>query len=286
MVIAETIEHARSFAEQSRRAGKSVGVVPTMGALHDGHWSLVDRAVAECDVTVVTIFVNPLQFGAGEDLDAYPRTGEADVEGCRRRGVSLVFCPTVGEMYGGPVLTAVQVRHVTERLCGAFRPGHFDGVCTVVCKLFNIIRPHRAYFGEKDYQQMMAVRRMVDDLSMGVDIVGCPIVRESDGLALSSRNRYLSAVQREQAPVIHMSLADAAAAVAQGESDAQRIAGRARARILRGGADAVDYVAVVDVESLEELERVEGPARICVAARFGATRLIDNVAVDGTPPGK
>ena len=285
MVVGETIAQARAFLDEARRSGKSIGFVATMGALHDGHWSLVDRALAESEVSVVSIFVNPLQFGAGEDLGKYPRMRQADLDGCQRRNVSLVFCPAVEEMYEHPVLTDVHVKRLSKPLCGPFRQGHFDGVCTVVCKLFNIIQPQLTYFGEKDYQQLIVVRRMVRDLSMPVEVVACPIVRESDGLALSSRNAYLSPEQRRQAPVIYAALADAVGSVAEEQRDATEITAQIRSRILRGGADAVDYVSVVDANTLEELRWIERRARMCAAARFGGTRLIDNVAVDGSAPG-
>lgn len=281
LVLAETISDVRGCIHDARRRGASIGFVPTMGALHEGHWSLIERARGESDVTVVSIFVNPLQFSAGEDFDEYPRTRDADLAGCAERGVDIVFCPSIAEMYGQETLTGVHVRFLSEPLCGRFRPGHFDGVCTVVCKLFNVVAPDKAYFGEKDYQQLVVVRRMVQNLSIPVEVIACPTVRERDGLALSSRNANLSPATRARASVMYEALAEAARAVAEGERDAAALAEGVTARIEKGGAVAIDYVSVVDPETLEAMGRIDRPARICAAARFDHVRLIDNVFVDG-----
>ena len=282
MEVAETVAQVRNWLTPVRRAGRSVGFVPTMGALHDGHWSLVDRARRETDAVAVSIFVNPLQFGPREDFRQYPRPREADLAGCRSRGVGLVFYPAVVEMYPDPSRTRVQMEQLGAVLCGRSRPGHFDGVCTVVCKLFNIVQADKAYFGEKDYQQLVIIRQMVRDLNMPVEIVACPTVREADGLALSSRNTYLPADQRRRAVAISAALREAAAGVAAGERDASRVIAAISSRIQDAGAASVDYVSVVHPDTLEDLPVIGRPARICVAARFGTTRLIDNIAA--VPP--
>ena len=284
MRVEKTIRSARMWSEDARHDGNVLGLVPTMGAMHDGHFALIDRARRECDRVAVSIFINPLQFAAGEDFDQYPRRMEGDLNACRHRGVDLVFCPTVDEMY-----PARQVVHVTpgalaDRLCGRHRPGHFDGVCTAVAKLFQIIPAHRAYFGEKDYQQLVIIRQMARDLNIPVEIVACPTVRELDGLALSSRNQYLSREDRRRAVCIYEALTDARDAIASGKVHAAEIKARITDRLRAGGAEQVDYVELVDPVSLDSLDRVNGAVRICVAVRFGGTRLIDNIAVDAPPP--
>ncbi len=280
MKVVEKINDLDRALAAARREEKTIGFVPTMGALHAGHGSLIDKARTQCDIVVVSIFVNPLQFGPGEDLEKYPRTRQADLDECEKRGVDYVFIPEVAEMYSRAVLTNIHVAEISEPLCGKSRPGHFDGVCTVVCKLFNIVRPNRAYFGEKDYQQLVIIKRMVSDLSMPVEIVGCEIVREPDGLALSSRNSYLSTTQRRQAPVIQESLKSAADRIRQGDTETESLIRQISRQISEGGADSIEYVSIVDAESLADLEHVDRPARIAVAARFGQTRLIDNLGVD------
>ncbi|HRX85674.1 MAG TPA: pantoate--beta-alanine ligase [Phycisphaerae bacterium] len=280
MLLAETIADVRTELAELRRSGARVGLVPTMGALHAGHWSLVERCVRECGVAVVSLFVNPLQFGPQEDLARYPQTHAEDRAGCRQRGVALLFSPSAEEMYGGGVLTRIRVAELGEVLCGATRPGHFDGVCTVVCKLFNIVQPDVAYFGEKDFQQLVVIRRMVRDLSLQVEIVGCPIVRAEDGLALSSRNAYLSADERRRAPAIHEALQHAQTRVRAGERDARTITAEVE-RLLRNKVDVIEYVALVDTAALTPVDTLRGPARLCAAVRLGSARLIDNVAVDG-----
>ncbi|CAA9247393.1 MAG: Pantoate--beta-alanine ligase [uncultured Acidimicrobiales bacterium] len=256
----ESIEGFRKVLDEERRAGRTVGLVPTMGFLHDGHASLMRRAAAECDVVAATIFVNPLQFAVSEDLSSYPRDLAADQRLAEAAGVTWLFAPPVEEMYPGDVHTTVTVAGESEGLEGEIRPTHFAGVATVVAKLCNIAGPCRAYFGEKDWQQLQVVRRMVADLSMPVEVVGCPIVREPDGLALSSRNAYLSAAERRAATVLH--------------------------RALRAGADAADPVEamrrVVAAEPLAELDYAEmRDGRLLVAARLGTTRLLDNLAWEG-----
>jgi pantoate--beta-alanine ligase len=286
MDVVETVAEVRELVGQARAAGRSIGFVPTMGALHAGHRSLVQAARKACDYLVVSIFVNPAQFGPNEDYDRYPKTPEADLEACRVDGADLVFQPAVGEMYPGPRLTTVHVAGLTEGLCGASRPGHFDGVTTVVAKLFNIVTPDLAYFGDKDYQQLQVIRRMVRDLDLPVEIVAGPTVREPDGLAMSSRNQYLTDAERKQATVLYRSRCEAADAVSAGRTDAQALAAGIEEELKQSGPVTIDYVRIVDPESLEELGQVSGPARICLAVRIGQCRLIDNLAVEGTPPGR
>ena len=273
-----TIGAVRDELERARAGGETVGLVPTMGYLHEGHLSLMRRAVADCGTTVATLFVNPLQFGPGEDLDAYPRDFERDSALVAGVGVDLLFAPVVEEMYPRPVLTAVTVAELSDRLEGASRPGHFAGVATVVAKLFNIAGRCRAYFGEKDFQQLTVVRRMAADLDFPVEVVGCPTVREPDGLALSSRNAYLSAEERAAAPVLHRALVAGAAAVERGERDPDAVRRVMHDMVSVEPLAALDYVDVVDATSLAALDEVAGEVRLLGAARFGRARLIDNVA--------
>jgi pantoate--beta-alanine ligase len=286
MDVVEAIAEVRELVGQARAAGHSIGFVPTMGALHAGHRSLVQAARKACDYLVVSIFVNPAQFGPNEDYERYPKTPEADLEACRVDGADLVFQPAVGEMYPGPRLTTVHVAGLTEGLCGPSRPGHFDGVTTVVAKLFNMVTPDLAYFGDKDYQQLQVIRRMVHDLDLPVEIVAGPTVREPDGLAMSSRNQYLTEAERKQATVLYRSMCHAADAVSAGRTDAQALVAGIEEELKQSGPVTIDYVRIVDPESLEELGQVSGPARICLAARIGQCRLIDNLAVEGTSPGR
>lgn len=280
--IAETRKHITA----ARREGLTVGFVPTMGALHEGHRSLIRAAREECDLVVVSIFVNPTQFGPQEDFSRYPRPLEDDLAACREEGVDLVFHPTVEEMYpeaaatdGG--LTTVEVRKLAGTLCGRTRPGHFPGVCTVVTKLLNIVQPDRAYFGRKDYQQAVIIRRMVADLNIPTDIVFCPIVREADGLALSSRNAYLSEEHRRQAVALHGALQKAAALIRSRHPQAGEVLAGCLEHLCNHAPDGeVDYVQIVDPESLEDLERTDRPVVIALAVRFEGARLIDNILVD------
>jgi pantoate--beta-alanine ligase len=265
--------------DEARRAGRTVGLVPTMGYLHEGHRSLVARSVAERDVTAVTIFVNPLQFGAGEDLDAYPRELERDLRICEQTGADLVLAPTVDEMYPQPMLTTVTVAELAGSMEGASRPTHFAGVATVVAKLFNLAGPCHAYFGEKDYQQLAIVRRMVVDLSFPVEVVGCPIVRDVDGVALSSRNVYLTPDERAAAPVLHRALQAGAGAVGAGERGAD-VVRRLMAEVISAEPLAhLDYAEVVEAASLRRVDPLRGELRLLVAARFGRPRLLDNLGV-------
>jgi len=275
-----TIADLRAHLEPQRRAGRRIGFVPTMGALHEGHLSLIRAARADCDEVVVSIFVNPTQFGPGEDYARYPRDEAADLAACRAEGVDVVFCPTVEQMYPPGDATRVVVARLTEVLCGPCRPGHFDGVTTVVAKLFNIVQPHRAYFGQKDAQQAVVIRRMTQDLCWPIEIVVCPTVREPDGLALSSRNAYLSADQRRQACCLYRSLEWARSEVEAGRRDAEALVAGMRRRIEEAGPCTIDYIQVVDAETLEPRSVVEGRCLIALAVRIGPARLIDNIIVE------
>lgn len=282
MDLFHEIGETRNAVKVLQHRGKTVGLVPTMGALHEGHLSLIRTARAQCSDVAVTIFVNPLQFGPNEDLDAYPRTMEADLAACEAEGVSLVFAPTVETMYPENATTTVHVDGLTTGLCGAHRPGHFDGVTTVVAKLFEILPADRAFFGEKDYQQLVVIKRMVSDLNMSIEIVACPTLREDDGMALSSRNRYLSPEHRAQAGAISRALFDAEEQVRNGLIDATRVVETVRSTIQHAGPCAIDYVELVNATTLVPLSRIDPPARLCVAVRIGGCRLIDNIAI-GAP---
>jgi len=263
-----------------RGAGKRLGFVPTMGALHEGHLALVRRARQETDVSVVSIFVNPAQFGPGEDYRSYPRDFERDSEFLRREGVDLLFAPPVEEIYPAGFQTYATVEPVGAPLEGEARPGHFRGVATVVLKLFNIVQPHRAYFGQKDAQQCAVVRQLVRDLNLGVEIVVCPIVREPDGLAMSSRNAYLDPDERQAARVLYESLCRARELMQGGERRAEVIAGEICRLIAQEPQARLDYVAVVDADTFEPVERIGGRLVIPLAVRVGRARLLDNLLVE------
>ena len=287
MDVLETVAGCRAALDRARAAGRVVGLVPTMGALHDGHASLLDRARAECDVVVVSIFVNPLQFGDPEDIAHYPRTLESDLFTCAASGADVVFVPSVGEMYPSwPAApsTTVSVSGVSEGWEGASRPGHFDGVATVVAKLFTIAGPCRAYFGLKDFQQLAVVRRMALELSLPVEVIGCPIVREADGLALSSRNVRLSATERRAATVLSRALAAGRDAVANGERSGAALTRAMRAEVADEPLVELDYAVVVDADTLQEAATVVEPSamRLLIAAQVGPVRLIDNSAALAT----
>jgi pantoate--beta-alanine ligase len=275
--VIETLEELTRTLEKERATGRQVGLVPTMGALHTGHLALVDRARGECDTVVMTIFVNPLQFDAREDLVSYPRDHARDIELGRRSGVDHVFLPPEQEMYPGPVLTSVRVSALTERLEGEVRPGHFEGVATVVAKLFAAAGRCRAYFGEKDYQQLLVVRRMAADLSFPVEVIGCETVRERDGVALSSRNARLTLEQRAAAPVLHRALQAGRAAIDAGERSSERVAATMTAVMTAEPLAQLDYAAAVDASDLAVPATLSGDVRLLVAAHFGSTRLIDNL---------
>lgn len=279
MKVLTTIAETRAALDEVRRAGGTVGLVPTMGYLHDGHLSLMAAARADNDLVAATIFVNPLQFAPGEDLDAYPRDPEGDRAKAQGAGVDVLFTPDHAEMYPEPVLTTVAVAGLSSSMEGASRPTHFAGVATVVAKLFAIAGPCRAYFGEKDFQQLAVVRRMAADLSLPVEVVGCPIVREPGGLALSSRNVYLDPEEREAATVLHRALLNGVAAAAAGERDADALRTLVAEVIAAEPRAALDYVALVDPATLApaEGELAPGVYRLLTAAQVGRPRLLDNV---------
>jgi pantoate--beta-alanine ligase len=279
-VVVATVAELRSTLDPHRGAGRTVGFVPTMGYLHRGHASLMERAAAETDVVVASIFVNPLQFAPTEDLDAYPRDLDHDRAVARASGVEVLFVPAVDEMYPGEqVRTTVSVAELSQRWEGASRPAHFDGVTTVVAKLFNIVGPCRAYFGEKDFQQLAIVGQMVADLSIPVEVVGCPIVREPDGLAMSSRNVYLEGDDRAAATVLRRALERGRRAVLDGEADPVVVGERMAAVVAAEPRAELDYAAAVDPRTLAVPPRLGAETRLIIAARVGPTRLIDNCAV-------
>ena len=282
MMVLDTIEALRQQLAIHRSAHERIGIVPTMGYLHDGHLSLVYQARQECDVVVLSIFVNPRQFGPQEDLDRYPRDRMRDICLSRKAGVDIVFIPTVDEMYPTGFQSEVRVDGLTEKLCGESRPGHFNGVTTIVAKLFNIVGPERAYFGSKDYQQAIIVKKMVEDLNMPITIVSCPIIREKDGLAMSSRNSFLSSEERQTALVLSRSLQLAATCVAEGERDGKRLQSTVSAYISAYSNTHIDYVAVCDPDSLQAVETLSGDILVALAVRVGKTRLIDNTLVTVT----
>lgn len=277
--VVKTIDEVRKYVKSWRREGLSVGLVPTMGFLHEGHRSLIDRAVSENDRAVVSDFVNPTQFGPGEDLEAYPRDLARDAALCEEAGAALIFNPEPEEMYRG-ALTTVSVDKLTKVLCGKSRPVHFDGVCTVVSKLFNIVTPDRAYFGQKDAQQLCVVRKMVKDLNFDIEVIGCPIVREADGLAKSSRNTYLSPEERKAALCLSRALSAGRAAVDSGESSAGAVKAIVRAEIEKEPLARIDYVEAVDMDTFEDAETVRAPFLAAVAVYIGKTRLIDNFIIE------
>jgi pantoate--beta-alanine ligase len=277
MKIRTTIESMRATSRVARLGGLRVGLVPTMGALHEGHLTLVRAAKAQCDAVVVSIFVNPLQFGPTEDLAKYPRTFERDCELLRKEGVEFVFAPSVEEMYPSNAITYVTVEGLSEKLCGRSRPGHFRGVTTVVAKLFHVVEPHLAFFGQKDAAQVAIIRQMVRDLNFPVDIVVCPIVREADGLAMSSRNAYLDPQQRQSALVLYRALQALENSFARGEREADRLIEAGKTVVCQQSDVRLDYLEIVNPETLEPIQQVNRTALVAVAAFAGKTRLIDNV---------
>ena len=259
---------------------KKIGFVPTMGALHDGHLNLVKRSREENDITVASIFVNPTQFGPNEDFQQYPRDMDGDSEKLRREGVDILFLPDTGNMYQEGHLTRIEVEKLSDKMCGAFRPGHFRGVATVVAKLFNVVKPTRAYFGQKDYQQTVVIKRMVSDLNMDIDVVVCPTIREKDGLAMSSRNAYLDKGQREAATVIYRCLQETSDLIKSGIIGIQDLKASMLERLLREPAvSAIEYAGVYDPATLDEPVELKEDILLAVALRIGNTRLIDNMLV-------
>lgn len=265
---------------REERSGRRLALVPTMGYLHEGHMELVRNAHQDGSLVVLSIFVNPLQFGPAEDYGRYPRDLERDTKMADEAGVDILFCPTVDEMYPGLGLARVEVEKLDKALCGRSRPGHFTGVATVVAKLFNIVQPDQAYFGLKDYQQYLIITQMVQELNFPVEVRGVPIVREADGLALSSRNVYLTATQRAEAPVLFASLMEAEQSIRQGERSANVVRQRIIERIMTETSGEIDYVEVCRADNLERVEEIGATVLLAVAVRFGTTRLIDNKVVE------
>ena len=281
MIIATTISEVRAQVRAWRQAGLTVGLVPTMGYLHEGHASLVDKAVSQCDRVVASDFVNPTQFGPNEDLEAYPRDFDRDCALLEAHGCHMVFYPEVSEMYAPDAATYVEIlSDMPKQLCGQTRPIHFRGVCTVVSKLFNIVTPDKAFFGQKDAQQLAIIRRMVRDLSYGIEIVGCPIVREPDGLAKSSRNTYLNPQERQAALVLSQAVRLGQAMVEEGETDARRIVDAMTAHIQAEPLARIDYVSAVDGVTMLPVETIQGSVLVAMAVYIGKTRLIDNFIVE------
>ena len=277
MKVIESIKEMKEASQAFRDNGKSIVFVPTMGYLHEGHLSLMKKGKEAGDVLIVSIFVNPTQFGKGEDLERYPRDIERDKELCKGEGVDILFAPKAGDIYPDGYQTYVDVEDVTKNLCGASRTGHFRGVATVVMKLFNIVRPDYAIFGEKDFQQLVTIKRLVKDLNMDVNVIGMPIVREADGLAMSSRNSYLSKEERRAALNIYRALRAAKEVFDEGERSASVLLNEAKRVIEIEPIVVLDYIKLVDVETMEDLERVEDEALLAAAVRIGKTRLIDNI---------
>jgi pantoate--beta-alanine ligase len=279
MQIVKSVAEMRSICRKLRTQGVVLGFVPTMGALHKGHLSLVRQAKAECQTVVVSIFVNPLQFGPGEDFAKYPRTFEQDCRQLEAEGVAVLFAPEATEMYPNGAVTTITVASIGDRLDGASRPGHFTGVATVVAKLFHIVAPHRAYFGQKDAAQLAILRQMIKDLNFDLELVSCAIVRDADGLALSSRNKYLSVPEREQALVLHRSLTKIEQSIATGERRSSTLLQIGRNTLETATSIEVDYLAIVDAQSLLPVASAERGVLVAVAAYVGRTRLIDNFLV-------
>ena len=276
MILARTVNEVKAQVREWKSQGLSVGLVPTMGYLHEGHQSLIKRAVAENDRVVVSVFVNPIQFAPNEDLETYPRDLEADCALCESTGAAMVFHPEPEEMYGDDFTTFVDMTGVTKELCGKSRPTHFRGVCTVVNKLFNIAMPDRAYFGQKDAQQLAVIRRMVRNLNMNLEVVGCPIIREADGLAKSSRNTYLSAEERKAALVLSKAVFTGEKMIKDGERDGEKVLAARRELIEAEPLAKIDYVEMVKWDSIEIHHEIDGPVLVAIAVYIGKTRLIDN----------
>lgn len=281
MKIVQDIVTMKEIAAKVRAGKKSIGFVPTMGFLHAGHLHLMRQAKTACDFVVVSIFVNPMQFVEGEDFATYPRDLNRDAKLAAEVGADVLFAPSIMEMYPQNFMSFVEVKGITERLCGASRPGHFRGVTTVVNKLFNIIQPDQAFFGQKDAQQVAVIKRMVNDLNMNVKIIAVPIIREADGLALSSRNVYLNAAERKAAVILSRSLQAVKQQLQAGERDASRLRVFLKTNISTESLASIDYISISDFSTLEEVEHITGDVLIALAVRFGETRLIDNMVWEG-----
>lgn len=280
MKLITSLSEIQSYCRSALAEGRTIGLVPTMGFLHEGHLSLMRPARAENDLLVVSIFVNPTQFGPNEDYEAYPRDLQRDSEMAAGVGVDVIFSPTARDMYPGGYDTFVNVEHITEKMCGASRPEHFRGVTTVVAKLFNLVQPHKAYFGQKDAQQTVVIRRMAKDLNFGIEIVVLPTIREDDGIAMSSRNKYLNQKERQAALVLIESLRMAEKLVKSGQIDAAEIKRRMRDLIEAEPSARIDYLAIVNADTLADLDTVKGKTLIALAVFIGKTRLIDNLVLD------
>ncbi len=280
MEIFSKIDDLKKKLREEREKGRSIGFVPTMGYLHEGHLSLVRQSVRDNDVTVVSIFVNPIQFGPGEDFNRYPRDIERDKKLLEKEGVNYLFFPTNEEMYPSDFKTFVEVAELGKKLCGKSRPGHFRGVTTVVLKLFNIVQPDKAYFGQKDAQQAIIIKKMVKDLNLDLDIVVMPIVREEDGLAMSSRNVYLNDDERKNATVLYRSLKEAENMIKMGERNAEKIVNRMREVIMSYPKAVIDYIEIVDTEELNPVNPIKGKVLIALAVYIGKARLIDNIILE------
>lgn len=279
MLITRTISQTRAAIAQARAAGKKIGFVPTMGYLHEGHLKLIDIAKEHSDFVVVSIFVNPTQFGPKEDFAAYPRDFERDSKLCKARGTDLIFAPAVSEIYPQKSLITFQIEKLSDRLCGTRRPGHFQGVVLVVSKLFNIVQPDVAVFGQKDAQQLIIIKRLVEDLNFPVKIIAAPTVREPDGLAMSSRNVYLPPEQRSQSTILYRSLQSAKALIESGEREAKKIISEMKKLIATASEAKIDYIEIVSVTDLQPVEQIEGQILIALAVYFGKARLIDNIVL-------
>lgn len=279
MIIVNTIDEVRRYVKQWRMEGKTIGFVPTMGYLHEGHRSLIERADNDNDIVVVSIFVNPTQFGPNEDLESYPRDMQRDSEVCKEAGADLMFNPEPSVMYEDNASTSVKVEGLSDELCGRSRPVHFGGVCLVVSKLFNIVLPDRAYFGQKDAQQLAIIKKMVRDLNFPVEIIGCPIVREKDGLAKSSRNTYLSETERDAALVLNRALLKGREAIEGGERDALAVKRIIKEVIKQEPLAKIDYVEIVDFDTVRKTDNIDKNVLVAIAVFIGKTRLIDNFIV-------
>jgi len=280
MKVAQTIESVRELVTGARKKGDKIGLVPTMGALHTGHISLIETAAKKCDFVVVSIFVNPTQFAPSEDFEKYPRPIDHDIQICKKAGVDVVFAPTPGQIYPAENLTWVNVEKLTDNLCGSCRPEHFRGVTTVCCKLFNIVAPDIAFFGQKDAQQAIIIKKMVADLNIPLHIEICPTIREQNGLAVSSRNQYLTKDQRKQAALIYKALQKARQLINHQTTDSKTIIAEMRKILQKADAIDIEYINIVNAENLQNIEQITGKVLIAVAVNIGPARLIDNIMVD------
>ncbi len=279
MQTLKTIINVQKTIKTLKLKGKVIGFIPTMGALHEGHLSLIRKARKECDIVVISIFVNPLQFAPTEDFAKYPRVEKSDKMLAKKEGVDIIITPTTEEMYSSSFLTTIQTKYLGNFLCGKSRPGHFDGVTTVVGKLLNIVTPDKIYFGQKDFQQCVIIKKMIDDLNFPVTMVVCPIVREKSGLALSSRNSYLTAKQRNEADNLYRSLKEAKKQIKTGVKTSSRIVSVIKKIITQNTSGIIDYIEVVDTKTLKSQRKLAGKVAICIAVKFGKTRLIDNIII-------